>query len=129
MYNLSGAGIEGLYLFGGLRHLSADQKIKLQGEVSLALQHSIKEDADLTDFMIGARYWMHLSDKWELALRADYSNGDTEGAWNFQAVVGYRISRGTAVLGYRYFEFDLEEGPLKTEFTMSGPAIGIRLDF
>ena len=83
--------------------------------------------------MIGARYGVSLSEKWQIGLRGDYSKGDTEGALNLQALIGYRIQfwkiRGAAMFGYRYFEFDLEEGSLKTEYSMSGPMIGMHFDF
>ena len=40
LYHLAGHSLQGLSVFGGLRVVSAEQKIKLQGEGDAGLQHS-----------------------------------------------------------------------------------------
>ena len=133
LYNLPGKGLEGLSLFAGLRQLSGKQEIELHSDGPVSLDHTISEDNRWTDLMIGARYGFRLSNQWQLGVRADYSNGDTEGAFNLQAVLGYEVRlwkiHGSSMIGYRYFAFDLEEGPLKSEYTMSGPMVGLRFSF
>jgi hypothetical protein len=133
VYYLQGKGVDGLSVFAGLRQLSVDQKIQLQSADPAGPEASISEDKDWTDLMIGVRYGVPLTEKWQLGLRGDYSFGDTDGAVNLQALIGYRIAfwkiSGAAMFGYRYFEFDLEEGAVKSQTSMSGPMIGMRFDF
>ena len=133
VYNVPGKGLEGLSLFAGARRISIDQKLMLQGDDPSGSEHKISKDDDWTDLMLGARYGLNLSEKWQLGLRGDYSMGDTEGALNLQALIGYRVQfwkiTGATMFGYRYLEFDLEDGPFKSELSMSGPMIGMRFDF
>ena len=129
VYNLSGIGTRGFSLFGGLRYLSGDQKLKFQGEGSLPIQHTTELDNSWTDIMVGARYVRPLSARWNVVLRGDYSGGDTEGASNLQGFAAYAFKKSTVLLGYRYFQFELQEGPIKVENTLSGPEIGVLLNF
>jgi hypothetical protein len=133
VYNVAGKGLEGLSLFAGARRISIDQKLTLQIGDPSDSEHKSSKDNDWTDLMLGARYGIDLPGKWELGLRGDYSMGDTEGALNLQALIGYRVQfwkiSGATMFGYRYMEFDLEDGAFKSELSMSGPMIGMRFEF
>jgi hypothetical protein len=133
VYNVPGTGLDGLSLFAGARRISVDQKLFLQGVDASGFEHTNSKDNDWTDLMLGARYGINLPGKWHLGLRGDYSMGDTEGALNLQALIGYRVKfwkiSGATMFGYRYLEFDLEDGGFKSELSMSGPMIGMRFDF
>ena len=133
IYNPAAAALEGFAVFGGVRYMTMDLKVDLQGEGPLGLQHTVDQDSNLTDFMFGARYGARLSDHWELGLRGDYSTGDTDGTWNLIALIGYRFQTqsftGSALLGYRYMQMDYKDDPVDVENTMSGPLLGFRFDF
>ena len=133
LYHLSGTSLAGISVLGGLRHVASEQDIELKGDGEPGLQHSSSNSVGLTDAMLGVRYVRPISDRWQLGLRGDYSAGDTEGTWNIQALIGRqfqtkRIS-GSALFGYRYMQMDIEDGPLESEYTLSGPIIGIRFEF
>ncbi|MEH6568833.1 MAG: hypothetical protein V7709_07160 [Halioglobus sp.] len=133
LYHLSGNSLTGISVLGGLRHVASEQDIELQGEGEPGLQHSSSNSVGLTDAMLGARYVRRISDRWQLGFRGDYSVGDTEGTWNFQALIGRQFQtkriRGSALFGYRYMQMDIEDGPLESEYTLSGPIVGMRIEF
>ena len=133
LYHLSSKPMGGVSIFGGVRHVATEQDIKLQGDGELDLQHSSSNSTGFTDAMIGARYAKRITDNWEFGVRGDYAAGDTEGTWNLQALVGRRFRSqrfsGSAMFGYRYMQMDIEDGPLESEYTLSGPMIGMRFEF
>lgn len=133
LYHLSGSSLAGISLLGGLRYVSNEQDIKLQGDGEFGLLHESSISVGLTDAMLGARYVKNISDRWQLGLRGDYSTGDTEGTWNIQALIGRQFQTkrfsGSMLIGYRYLQMDTEDGPIQSEFTLSGPIIGTRFEF
>ncbi|MEH6583843.1 MAG: hypothetical protein V7754_18055 [Halioglobus sp.] len=133
LYHLSGNSLAGISVLGGLRHVASEQDIKLRGEGDPGLQHDSSNSVGLTDAMLGARYVRPISGRWQLGFRGDYSAGDTDGTWNFQALIGrqFRTKRisGSALFGYRYMQMDIENGPIESEYTLSGPIVGMRIEF
>ena len=64
------------------------------------------------------------SGKWVLPYHFDIGTGDSDFTWQVMAGLGYHFNWGTAVLTYRYLDYDLASGGALTELTFGGPMIG-----
>lgn len=111
-------------LFAGLRYIDVDLTVQFDPENPLFDTTTFDGGDSFSDFMIGARYNFHLSDRWGLTLRGDGSFGDTEGTWNVSGVFQYRMKHGAWLFGYRYLSVELETGDSNTDITMNGPMVG-----
>ncbi len=81
-------------------------------------------DKGYTDVLIGARYTVPLADKWALGFRGDASFGDSEGSWSANVMFRRELGSGALLLGYRYFDVELEPGADSFDLTLYGPEIG-----
>lgn len=125
----SGVG-QGFNLFGGIRYASFDDRYRFSvGGQPVADRRS---DADYTDVLVGARYIVRLSERWEMMLRADTSFGDTEGTWlgraHFAYVVGQR-RQNRIVLGYEFKKAEYQNGDLNLDYAFQGPTAGFSFRF
>ena len=116
-------------IYGGVRYLSIDTEITIatmDGDPT-----KISEDASYTDGLLGVRYRTDLSDKWSFKIRGDASTGDTEYSYQIEGLLGYRFGKSDkqVLIGYRYRETEIEEGPLKQEIVTAGPIAALRFDF
>jgi hypothetical protein len=114
-------GLEG---FAGLRYMGVDFSGTLRPTNPALPGRELGVDEGLTDFLIGARYIMPLSDLWSVAFRADASFGDSEGSWSASVNTTRKIGRGALVLGYRYFELELQPRDRSFDLKMYGPQVG-----
>lgn len=62
--------------------------------------------------------------KWVVPYHFDIGAGDSDFTWQAMAGVGYQFNWGTAVLVYRYLDYDLDSGGTLTDLTFGGPMIG-----
>lgn len=95
--------------YAGIRYLDVQMGLELQPIVNnVALDtFSFNGDNSWTDFLVGAKYSVPLSEKWGLAFRGDYSFGDTDGTWLLSATALYATKSGAWAFGYRYMGIDL----------------------
>jgi hypothetical protein len=119
----------GLDVFGGLRYVDVDLKVRFDPVNPLFRSSERNFDKSYSDFMLGARYTWALSDRWGLTLRGDGSFGDTEGTWNASAFAHYRVKYGAWLFGYRYLSIEVETGDSSTDITMNGPVVGFGFVF
>jgi hypothetical protein len=73
-----------------------------------------------------------LADRWSLLAQADYSNGDSDGICQLQALVRYGMGKHRQyglMLGYRYKEAEFKHGDIKEKFEYKGPLIGFNFRF
>lgn len=119
----------GLDVFGGLRYVDVDLKVRFDPVNPEFAPSEHNFDKSYSDFMLGARYTWALSERWGLTLRGDGSFGDTEGTWNASAFAQYRVKHGAWLLGYRYLSVEVETGNSNTEITMNGPVVGFGFVF
>jgi hypothetical protein len=125
----SGVGT-GFNVFGGLRYASFDDRYRfsLDGE-PVADRRS---DVDYTDALVGARYIVPLSERWQLMLRGDASFGDTEGTWLARAQVAYIVGKrrqNRIVFGYEFKEAEYQNGDLNLDYAFKGPTAGFNFRF
>lgn len=62
--------------------------------------------------------------RWILPYHLDIGAGDSDVTWQAMAGLGYQFNWGTAVLTYRYLDYDLDSGGTLSELTFGGPMIG-----
>ena len=120
------------YLFG-FRNLNVDKTLLLTPGGGGPTER-FDSDETFTDVFAGVRYLHRFNDKWDLALRGDYSFGDTEGTLNLLASVGYRFNSTFALnLGYRHLAIEFEDDSSgvaeTTDIEMSGPLLGFLFRF
>jgi hypothetical protein len=120
------------YLFG-FRNLNVDQTLLLTPDGGGPTQR-FDSDETFTDVFAGVRYLHRFNEKWDLALRGDYSFGDTEGTLNLLASVGFRFNSTFALnLGYRHLAIEFEDSSSgvseTTDIEMSGPLLGFLFRF
>lgn len=119
------------YLFG-IRNLNVEKTLLVTPNGGIT--ERFDSDSSFTDVFAGVRYLHRFNDKWDLALRGDYSFGDTEGTLNLLASVGYRFNSTFALnLGYRHLAMEFEDSSSgvseTTDIEMSGPLLGFLFRF
>ncbi len=127
---------EGFQAFAGIRYISLDQETSISGAGPLPINPQIGIDKSATDFLVGGRYLGNINDSWYYSVRADASGGSTKGTWSLSGLVGYRFpgwQNGSAILGYRHMNIDFEDSQgavdVKLDLTMTGPFVGLGIDF
>jgi len=131
IYRLSGDDV-GAHLLFGYRGITAETTLLVTPDGSVTRRYDI--DKNLADVFVGARY-LHRYGKWNLAVRGDYSFGESDGVLNLLASAGFSFnSLFTLQAGYRHtvleFEATTSEGePNATEIELSGPFIGFAFTF
>ncbi len=118
--------------YAGIRYLDVQfgLDLKLQ-DANNTLKYSAGFDDSWTDFLIGAKYTVPVSEKWALNFRGDYSFGDTDGTWLLAANAIYATKTGAWAFGYRYMGIDLPIGNTKSNLDLSlyGPQVGYAFKF
>jgi opacity protein-like surface antigen len=60
----------------------------------------------------------------------DVGAGSSDLTWQAMVNLGYAVSDSTTVfLGYRYLDYDLTDGPVSVNMSMSGPQLGVGIKF
>ena len=96
---------------------------------------SVDASESWVDPLIGSRFGIDLSDRWNLTAEANVGGFGvgSDLAWNAQAFVGYRTSLfgvpTTLSAGYRALHQDYDHNNFKWDVTMHGPALGAVLRF
>ena len=111
-------------VLAGVRFTGLDMSLETPG------QADAEGDRSLTDFIIGGRAMVPLSESWRLGLRADIGTGDTDFVWNAVVGLDWRVSNLIALRGgYRWLDYDLEkdDAPIeaKLDIMMDGPFLGV----
>ena len=131
VYRLSGEDA-GLQVLGGYRGISSNTTVLVTPEGGLTQR--VDTDAGLSDIFLGARY-IHRFNRWDFAVRGDYSFGDSEGVLNLLGSVGFRFNDVFALQGgYRHAVLEYKEtseqgDSTSTEIALSGPFLGLVFRF
>ena len=88
----------------------------------------VSEKETYLDGIFGIEGRVDLNDRWYLAYYADIGTGDSDLTWQALAAVGSRFERFDLGIGYRYLDWQFDDGPLD-ELTVDGPYIGARFYF
>lgn len=124
--------IAGVNYLAGIRHVGADKILFVTPSIGPA--QTIETSADVTDVYLGARYLHQFGDRFSVAIRGDYSFGDSEGTLNLLANAGFRVAGPFALhAGYRHAVIEFEEvaagEQVTTTIELSGPFIGFAFRF
>ena len=124
-YNLIDTGDGILDLVGGVRYLDLEVDVRTQGHIG----RDISGSEDFTDFFIGVKGYKNINANWYIPYEADIGTGDSELSWQVFAGVGYRYNWGDIKLGYRYLEYDMEDGAIVEDLSLSGAILGASIKF
>ena len=89
------------------------------------------ESDTVWDGIVGLRGKTDLSDKWYLTYYADVGGGNSKTTWQALAAINYRFQRVDAVVGYRYLDWDFDDGDMLNfdDLNLSGPFAGVKFLF
>jgi hypothetical protein len=126
----------GLDVYAGARIMDMGIDLSINRPAPLPPTSADASDT-FTDGFAGLRYSAPLGEKWAFSLKGDLGAGDSEQAWNVQAVLAWHFGqtgRYSMLLGYRHLEAEYKSNAgggaeVRTEMTMSGPAAGLLIRF
>jgi hypothetical protein len=117
-----------LNLYAGVRYfwLEADVDVGI-GPVS----GDGTESDQVWDGIVGLRGKTDLNQEWYLTYFADVGAGDSDLTWQAFAGLNYKFRKFDTVLGYRYLEWDFDDGDMLNfdELDLSGPFAGVKFVF
>lgn len=67
--------------------------------------------------------------RWLVPWHLDAGAGDSDFTWQAMAGVGYRFDWGSMLLNYRYLDYDLGSGAGVNDLTLSGPLLGVSVQW
>jgi hypothetical protein len=126
--------LERLTVFGGLRYLDLQVKVKVDGPSGTVLRGD--GEKNWVDPVIGAHYTIPIAEAWWLNLRGDIGGFGVGSDFAWQAVANLRWQTSERVgmlLAYRHMDIDYEDGKDRNYFrydmAFSGPALGVVFTF
>ncbi len=123
---------QGFSLFAGGRYTELDDRFEFKTAQDKQKLGVLRNDRDFLDVLVGVRQRFTLGERWALFTRADYSDGDSDGIWQVQAVVRYAMGskqQHGLMFGYRYKEAEFKHGKLEEENEYYGPLLGFNFRF
>jgi hypothetical protein len=120
------------FTFGG-RYVDVSNRLTLTGPNQ---QGGVKASERWFDPTVGLRYVAPLSEKWVFNGAADIGGFGvgSDLTWYWAANIAYRVTQRSSIYaGYRYIDFDYEEGEGRDRFRFDmaqhGPLVGFRFQF
>ena len=114
----------------GVRNL--DLETDLEFDIG-PIKEPFSGSGDVFDAIVGVRGRADFAANWYFAYYVDLGTGDTDFTWQGIGSFGYRWKRADLVFGYRYLEWDFDDGDPggKTfnDLNVSGPHVGTRIKF
>jgi hypothetical protein len=120
---------QGWDLFGGLRYVDIDFSADFDPANPAFADSNFKFGESYSDFMLGARYTIPMSDRWSLTLRGDGSWGDTDGTFGASAMFAWKGDMGAWLFGYRYLSGEFKRDDADLDITLSGIQVGYGFRF
>ncbi len=105
---------------------------KLEADVKFdlgAFKTKVKESGHNWDGIVALAGRLNLNPKWFLSCYADVGSGDSDLTWQAQGAAGYRFGKFDAVFGYRYLDYEFDDGDLIDNLNIKGPFAGLRYHF
>ena len=114
-----------LVLLAGARnlYLKTDLDFKISAAHGGPYRESVSDSESFLDGIVGVRGATQLNDKWYFNFHTDVGTGDTHLSWQVLAGLNYRFDRVDAGFGYRYLEWDFEDGEALSDLDISGPTL------
>lgn len=132
-YNLVDEGNVRIAVLGGARYLDVEAKLNLNLDGPRPPGFAISGKDSFSDWngIVGTRGGLNFADHWYVMGYADIGTGDSDLTWQAIGMVGYRFNTFDLNAGYRYLNFQFDDGSndLMDELTVSGPFAGILFRF
>ncbi len=110
--------VEGIY---GVRYQAMDVEVDLPLPPPAGM--TVAENVDWADIFVGLRYTPVRTDKWNVFLRGDVGEGDSDTTWNGAIGASYHINNRWSVGGaYRILINDFEQDGFKWDVDYEGVA-------
>jgi len=122
----------GLSLFAGGRYTDLNDRFDFKTIKDKQRLGVLKNQRHFLDVLIGIRQQFTLSERWSLLTHADYSDGESDGIWQVQAVVRYGMGSNQQyglMFGYRYKEAKFKHDKLEEDNKYYGPLLGFNFVF
>jgi opacity protein-like surface antigen len=106
--------------------------IRLEADVKFDLgtfQAKVSDSDHNWDGIVGINGRFGLAPKWFMTSYADVGTGESELTWQALAGVGYQFDKAEAVFGYRYMDYQFDDGALIDNLNIKGPFAGLRYTF
>jgi len=116
-----------LDVLAGARYLYMKSKITFDNIAELS------DSGSVLDGIVGVRGQYDLNEKWNMPFQLDVGTGDTDMTWQAFAGIGYEYENFDLIAGYRYMEWDFDDGgtggKVYNDLSISGPIIGAKFRF
>ena len=76
------------------------------------------------DAVAGFRGRYRLADRWSAAYNVLAGAGESDSVWEAQAALEYKFSGLEAIVGWRYFDYDIGSDTVLTDLSANGPFLG-----
>lgn len=116
-----------LDVLAGARYLYMKPKITFDNVAELS------DSGSIWDGIVGVRGKYDINEKWYMPFQLDAGSGDTDMTWQAFAGVGYEYESFDLIVGYRYLEWEFDDGgtggKVYNDLSISGPIIGAKFKF
>ena len=118
-------------LYAGARYfrIEFDVTIDINPITPGAPSRSQKESPSVSqwDGIAGVRGLYYLPGKWFIPYSVNAGTGESDFTWSAWAGAGYKFSDLSALLGWRYLDYDVGSDTIIKELTLNGPFAGVML--
>lgn len=112
--------------FGGFRYLGMDTTANISVPGG---SQRVSGKLSNTDAIVGIRGIQPLSEKWSLSYMADVGAGKSELTWQAGFTFDYKINNWNLSVGYRHLAWKIDNSPVVSDLSFSGPIIGAKFVF
>ena len=127
-YNIVENGAHTINAIAGLRYLSLDAQIAIDGPLDL-IDSPFTKSVEFYDGVIGVQGMTNLGESWYIPYHFDIGTGDSDFTTQASAGLGYRFGWGDVLLEYRYLYYDNGTDTLVNTLDAYGPKIGVVFHF
>ena len=121
-----------VYLLLGTRYLSIETEIDLDisGPLPPTLPgKSLDASTEILDGVVGVKGRLFMGSRWYVPYHLDVGTGTSVLTWQAMTGVAYAWTKVNLFLVYRHISFDEGSDELLQNFTLSGPALGVKVIF
>jgi hypothetical protein len=118
-------------LYLGVRYTDLNDETTLDSLDHGEQLAKIELERDYTDLLMGGSYKHDLGNRWSLHTKADYAYADSDGIFQAQLYVMYKLRNRPhgLIAGYRYKEAGFEHNGIEEDYEYQGPFVAFNLRF